>query len=139
MSFLRRKHRHCPRVRPKRQQHGSALAGVEQRQLHKVEESYACIFYSSVFWRLLRWWCRLHQLRRGHRRQAVDQAGAPSDLVELEAASSSPATRRRSCAAGEEGVQLQLEKKLVEQEKKLVEHRQISRASPFCYVIDILC
>jgi len=46
-------------------------------------------------------------------------------------ASSSPGTRRRSCAAGEEDVQLQLEKKLmelllqkklVEQEKKLVEH-----------------
>ena len=45
-------------------------------------------------------------------------------------------------------MQLQLEKKLmelllqrelVELEKKLVEHRQISRASPFCYVIDILC
>ena len=35
-------------------------------------------------------------------------------------------------------MQLQLEKKLVEQEKKLVEHRQISRASPFCDVIDIL-
>ena len=28
-------------------------------------------------------------------------------------------------------MQLQLEKKLVELEKKLVEHRQISRASPF--------
>ena len=36
-------------------------------------------------------------------------------------------------------VELLLQKKLVEQEKKLVEHRQISRASPFCYVIDILC
>ena len=32
-----------------------------------------------------------------------------------------------------------LQKKLVEQEKKLVEHRQISQASPFCYFIDILC
>ena len=38
-------------------------------------------------------------------------------------------------------MQLQLEKKLVELlllQKKLVEHRQISRASPFCDVIDIL-
>ena len=35
-------------------------------------------------------------------------------------------------------VELLLQKKLVEQEKKLVEHWQISRASPFCYVIDIL-
>ena len=34
-------------------------------------------------------------------------------------------------------LQGELEKKLVEQEKKLVERRQISRASPFCDVIDI--
>ena len=53
---------------------------------------------------------------------------------------------------GEEAVQLQLEKKLmvlllqrelekklVELEKKLMEHREITRASPFCYVIDIFC
>ena len=48
---------------------------------------------------------------------------------------------KRSCAAREEAVQSELEKKLVELqlEKKLVEHRQISRASPFCYVIDIFC
>ena len=36
-------------------------------------------------------------------------------------------------------LQRELEKKLVEQAKKLVEFCQISRASPFCYVIDILC
>ena len=35
-------------------------------------------------------------------------------------------------------LQRELEKKLVELEKKLVERRQISRASPFCDVIDIL-
>ena len=35
-------------------------------------------------------------------------------------------------------LQRELEKKLVEQEKTLVEHRQISQASPFCDVIDIL-
>ena len=35
-------------------------------------------------------------------------------------------------------LQGELEKKLVEQEKKLVELGQISLASPFCYVIDIL-
>jgi len=45
----------------------------------------------------------------------------------------------RSNGAEEEIVQLQLEKKLADLEKKLVEHQQISRASPFCYVIDILC
>ena len=35
-------------------------------------------------------------------------------------------------------LQRELEKKLVELEKKLVEHREITRASPFCDVIDIL-
>src|SRR3954470_15492597 len=44
------------------------------------------------------------------------------------AASSSPTTWK---TAGEEAMQLQLEKKQVELEKKLVEHPQISRASPF--------
>jgi len=50
--------------------------------------------------------------------------------------------RSRAAAAGEEtggaAAAEELEKKLVELEKKLVEHRQISRASPFCDVIDIL-